>query len=123
MCGTFYLWVRCLKYDGSWWIGVPAGLMYTYMVANWGGFIFVQQPTQSSHPHMIGSVSSTGIASDRLALPQVINMIAFHAAALVLVGRHSSKLHRVRSTQPLGPCPCRHPGDRSPVRCANCCAS
>jgi len=39
--GTFYFWVRSLRTSSSWPIGVFAGLAYGYMVAAWGGFIFV----------------------------------------------------------------------------------
>ena len=67
MMMTFYLWVRSLRSNGSWWIGAFAGLAYVYMVAAWGGFIFV------------------------------LNMIALHAAGLVVLNRYSSKLHRAYS--------------------------
>jgi len=73
MCMTFYLWVRSLRADprvkdgrrtfDSIYYGILAGFAYVYMAAAWGGFIFV------------------------------INLIAFHAGALVLLGRYSSKLH------------------------------
>ena len=49
---------------GSYVFGVLCGLCYIYMVAAWGGFVFV------------------------------LNMIGVHAAALILVGRYTSKLHR-----------------------------
>jgi len=45
--------------------GILSGLAYVYMAAAWGGFIFV------------------------------INLIAFHAASLVIIGRYSSKLHLI----------------------------
>jgi len=74
MCATFYLWARALRPDaavtdgsatrGSIIFGVLAGFAYIYMVAAWGGFVFV------------------------------LNMVALHAASLVLVGRFTSKLHR-----------------------------
>jgi len=74
MCATFFCWVRALRADptvkdggptkGSYVFGVLCGLCYIYMVAAWGGFVFV------------------------------LNMIGIHAAALVLVGRYTSKLHR-----------------------------
>ena len=74
MCMTFWCWCRALrpdptKKDGEhtadsikW--GILAGFAYIYMVAAWGGYIFV------------------------------INMIAFHAGTLCVTGRYSSKLHR-----------------------------
>jgi dolichyl-diphosphooligosaccharide---protein glycosyltransferase len=77
MCMTFFLWVRSLRTDpsvkdgertkDSIIYGVLSGLAYIYMAAAWGGFIFV------------------------------INLIAFHAAALVIIGRYSSKLHTAYS--------------------------
>lgn len=33
--------MRSLRTPGSWPIGLLAGLAYAYMVAAWGGFIFV----------------------------------------------------------------------------------
>ncbi len=68
MCATFYFWARSLRGDKpdskSWLYGVVTGLAYIYMVAAWGGYIFV------------------------------LNMIAFHAAGLVCLGRWSPKLHK-----------------------------
>jgi len=74
MCATFWCWVRALRVDssvpdgvatkGSYTFGVLCGLCYIYMVAAWGGFVFV------------------------------LNMIGVHAAALILLGRYTSKLHR-----------------------------
>jgi len=69
MTMTFYLWMRALRggkdnaRGGLTW-GILAGLAYFYMVAVWGGYIFV------------------------------INIIGVHAGVLVLLGRYSSKLHR-----------------------------
>jgi dolichyl-diphosphooligosaccharide--protein glycosyltransferase len=67
MCATFYFWVRSLRNDHSWWIGAIAGVAYGYMVAVWGGYIFV------------------------------LNMIGVHTAVLVLMGQYSTKLHRAYS--------------------------
>ena len=103
MCATFYFWARSLRGNSavvdslrklddaiakegakakntlkasrkdllekvnnssSWVFGVVAGLAYIYMVAAWGGYIFV------------------------------LNMIAFHAVALVAMGRYTPKLHK-----------------------------
>ena len=92
MCLTFYMWVRALRAptklaadaatsesvpvddtsflsiapptSSSYLYGALCGIAYTYMVAAWGGFVFV------------------------------LNMIGLHAAALVLIGRYSSTLHR-----------------------------
>ena len=65
--GTFYLWTRSLRTPYSWPIGLLAGIMYTYMVAAWGGYVFV------------------------------LNMIGIHAGILCLLGRFSSQLHHAYS--------------------------
>ena len=77
MLSTFYFWVRALRYDpkckngeatlDSYIFGALAGVSYVWMVANWGGFIFV------------------------------LNMIGAHAALLAVMQRYSSKLHRAFS--------------------------
>eukprot|EP01062_Namystynia_karyoxenos_P025994 TRINITY_DN2033_c0_g3_i5.p1 TRINITY_DN2033_c0_g3~~TRINITY_DN2033_c0_g3_i5.p1 ORF type:complete len:817 (+),score=243.33 TRINITY_DN2033_c0_g3_i5:126-2576(+) len=41
MCGTWWLWCRSLRSEKSWPVGVLTGLMYIYMVAAWGGYVFV----------------------------------------------------------------------------------
>eukprot|EP00588_Corethron_pennatum_P019992 CAMPEP_0194318900 /NCGR_PEP_ID=MMETSP0171-20130528/15443_1 /TAXON_ID=218684 /ORGANISM="Corethron pennatum, Strain L29A3" /LENGTH=764 /DNA_ID=CAMNT_0039075949 /DNA_START=1037 /DNA_END=3332 /DNA_ORIENTATION=+ len=64
MTGTYYLWVRSLRDERSWWVGAAAGVMYYYMVAVWGGYIFV------------------------------LNMVGCHAGALVLLGRYSTGVYR-----------------------------
>jgi dolichyl-diphosphooligosaccharide--protein glycosyltransferase len=60
---TFYCWIRSLRNDEAAWWGVLAALAYFYMVAAWGGYIFV------------------------------INMVGIHAAFLVAAGRFSKKLY------------------------------
>ena len=55
MTMTFYFWMRSLRTEASWPIGILAGLAYGYMVAAWGGYIFV------------------------------LNLIALHAASCVIV--------------------------------------
>ena len=77
MLSTFYFWVRALRYDpkckngeattDSYIFGILAGISYVWMVANWGGFIFV------------------------------LNMVGAHAALLAIVQRYTSKLHRAYS--------------------------
>jgi len=77
MCATFFCWVRALRADpavtdgratkGSYVFGALCGVCYIYMVAAWGGFVFV------------------------------LNMIGAHAAMLILLGRYTSKLHRAYS--------------------------
>jgi len=41
MVATFLLWVRSLRTDGSWPFAFLAGLAHVYMVAAWGGYVFV----------------------------------------------------------------------------------
>ena len=41
MCMTFFLWMRTLRSAQSWPLGLLTGLSYVYMVAAWGGYIFV----------------------------------------------------------------------------------
>ena len=65
---TFYLWIRSIRNTSSWWLGIAVGLAYGFMVAAWGGFIFV------------------------------LNLIATHAAVLSIVhfltNDYCSALHR-----------------------------
>jgi len=62
---TFYLWVRSLRTDDSksYIYGALAGVAYFYMVASWGGYVFV------------------------------LNMVGAHAAFLVLFGRFCDKVY------------------------------
>ena len=64
MVMTFYFWVRALRADDaySFVYGAVAGAAYFYMVAAWGGYIFV------------------------------LNMVGLHAAVLVMTGRFSRKI-------------------------------
>jgi dolichyl-diphosphooligosaccharide---protein glycosyltransferase len=71
MVVTFAMWMTALR-DGyqlrtTALLGVATGLAYFYMVAAWGGYVFV------------------------------LNLVGLHAAFLVLVGRYSTKLHRAYS--------------------------
>ncbi|RIB28023.1 Glycosyltransferase Family 66 protein [Gigaspora rosea] len=59
---TFYLWIKSLK-DGSAFFGGLTALFYFYMVAAWGGYVFI------------------------------INLIPLHAFALILMGRFSTRLY------------------------------
>lgn len=63
MLATFYFWCRSLRDEKSWWYGILAGFAYVYMVASWGGYIFV------------------------------INMVGFHAAAILVMGRYSRNIY------------------------------
>jgi len=64
MTGTYYLWCRSIRNEKSWPVGILAGIMYYYMVAVWGGYIFV------------------------------LNMVGCHAGVLVLLGRYSTGVYR-----------------------------
>ncbi|WFD23549.1 dolichyl-diphosphooligosaccharide--protein glycotransferase [Malassezia equina] len=59
---TFYLWVRAVR-DGSILYGVLTAMFYFYMVAAWGGYVFIT------------------------------NMIPLHAFVLILMGRFSERLY------------------------------
>eukprot|EP00462_Mataza_sp_D1_P014196 CAMPEP_0175150518 /NCGR_PEP_ID=MMETSP0087-20121206/17938_1 /TAXON_ID=136419 /ORGANISM="Unknown Unknown, Strain D1" /LENGTH=781 /DNA_ID=CAMNT_0016436519 /DNA_START=27 /DNA_END=2372 /DNA_ORIENTATION=+ len=41
MVTTFYFWARSIRDSSSWIFGIFTGLAYIYMVAAWGGFVFV----------------------------------------------------------------------------------
>ena len=65
MTTTFYCWMRSLRGNSPnliW--GVISGVAYFYMVASWGGYVFV------------------------------LNIIGVHAVVLVLLGRYSNKLYQ-----------------------------
>jgi dolichyl-diphosphooligosaccharide--protein glycosyltransferase len=64
MCSTFFWWCRSIRSQESWPIGIITGFSYIYMVAAWGGYIFV------------------------------LNMIGLHAGVLFLMGRYSSKIFK-----------------------------
>ncbi|CAG8718793.1 16748_t:CDS:2, partial [Cetraspora pellucida] len=59
---TFYLWIKSLK-EGSAFYGGLTALFYFYMVAAWGGYVFI------------------------------INLIPLHVFALILMGRFSTRLY------------------------------
>ncbi|KAH9479258.1 oligosaccharyl transferase stt3 subunit [Psilocybe cubensis] len=59
---TFYCWIKALK-QGSALFGTIAAVFYFYMVAAWGGYVFIT------------------------------NMIPLHALVLVLMGRYSDRLY------------------------------
>ncbi|KAI3627736.1 dolichyl-diphosphooligosaccharide--protein glycotransferase [Malassezia furfur] len=59
---TFYLWIRAVK-DGSMLYGVFTALFYFYMVAAWGGYVFIT------------------------------NMIPLHVFVLLLMGRYSTRVY------------------------------
>uniref|UniRef100_A0A7R9VFZ5 dolichyl-diphosphooligosaccharide--protein glycotransferase n=1 Tax=Chlamydomonas euryale TaxID=1486919 RepID=A0A7R9VFZ5_9CHLO len=61
---TFYLWVRSLRTRGSWPWAFAAAAAYTYMVAAWGGYVFV------------------------------INTVGAHAGLLMLLGRVDDAVYR-----------------------------
>jgi len=41
ICSTFYFWLRSLRTPSSWPFAILAGFSYIYMVAAWGGYVFV----------------------------------------------------------------------------------
>eukprot|EP00045_Choanoeca_perplexa_P015143 m.184178 g.184178 ORF g.184178 m.184178 type:complete len:527 (+) comp16902_c0_seq1:1868-3448(+) len=41
ICSTFYFYIRSLRNDSSWIIGIFTGISYIYMVGAWGGYVFV----------------------------------------------------------------------------------
>ncbi|KAK9477604.1 Oligosaccharyl transferase STT3 subunit-domain-containing protein [Lipomyces japonicus] len=59
---TFYLWIKALK-NGSAFFGALTALFYFYMVAAWGGYVFIT------------------------------NMIPVHALVLIIMGRYSNRLY------------------------------
>jgi len=59
---TFYLWIKALKLGSVYW-GSLCALFYFYMVAAWGGYVFIT------------------------------NMIPLHAFVLILMGRFSPRLY------------------------------
>lgn len=59
---TFYLWIKALKLGSVFW-GALCALFYFYMVAAWGGYVFIT------------------------------NMIPLHVFLLVLMGRYSPRLY------------------------------
>jgi len=65
MTSTFYCWCRSLRgtTPNICW-SITAAVAYFYMVAAWGGYVFV------------------------------LNLVGVHATVLVLLGRYSTKLHR-----------------------------
>eukprot|EP00933_Yihiella_yeosuensis_P044935 TRINITY_DN40230_c0_g1_i1.p1 TRINITY_DN40230_c0_g1~~TRINITY_DN40230_c0_g1_i1.p1 ORF type:complete len:882 (-),score=156.38 TRINITY_DN40230_c0_g1_i1:129-2774(-) len=67
ICMTFWLYVLSVRTPKHWPVGVFAGLSYGYMVATWGGYIFV------------------------------LNMIGMHAGILVLLGRFNAGVHKAYS--------------------------
>merc|ERR1712151_638293 len=67
ICSTFWLWLRSIRTPSSWPWGILTALSYFYMVAAWGGYIFV------------------------------LNMIGVHALMLVCLGRFNSGVYKAYS--------------------------
>ncbi|KAI9787394.1 MAG: oligosaccharyl transferase stt3 subunit [Peltula sp. TS41687] len=59
---TFYLWIKALKEGSAMWAALTA-LFYFYMVASWGGYVFIT------------------------------NLIPLHAFVLIAMGRYSPRLY------------------------------
>ncbi|KAJ3340702.1 oligosaccharyl transferase stt3 subunit [Kappamyces sp. JEL0680] len=64
---TFYLWIKALKLGSAFYSTLTA-LFYFYMVASWGGYVFIT------------------------------NLLPLHAFALILMGRYSTRLYIAYST-------------------------
>ncbi|KAK4687656.1 dolichyl-diphosphooligosaccharide---protein glycosyltransferase, partial [Tremellales sp. Uapishka_1] len=64
---TFYLWIKALKEGSAFW-GMVTALFYGWMVAAWGGYVFIT------------------------------NMIPLHAFVLILMGRFNNRLYLSYST-------------------------
>ena len=64
---TFYLWIKALK-TGSAFYSTLTAVFYFYMVASWGGYVFIT------------------------------NLLPLHAFALILMGRFSTRLYIAYST-------------------------
>ena len=64
---TFYLWIKSLREGSTLWAALTA-LFYFYMVASWGGYVFIT------------------------------NLIPLHAFVLVVMGRYSPRLYVSYST-------------------------
>jgi dolichyl-diphosphooligosaccharide--protein glycosyltransferase len=62
MMATFFSWIRASKTGSAMW-GTITALFYFYMVASWGGYVFI------------------------------INLIPLHAFVLLLMGRYSTRLY------------------------------
>ncbi|ORX39432.1 Oligosaccharyl transferase STT3 subunit-domain-containing protein [Kockovaella imperatae] len=62
LMSTFYFWIRALKLGSAFW-GMLAALFYGWMVAAWGGYVFIT------------------------------NMIPLHAFVLILMGRFTQRLY------------------------------
>lgn len=63
-CLTFWLWCRCLRHRTSWPYAFPAGLAYAFAASTWGGYIFVN------------------------------NLVALHAAVIVVMGKYTTGTYR-----------------------------
>ena len=59
---TFYLWIKALKEGSAMWAALAA-LFYGYMVASWGGYVFIT------------------------------NMVPLHVFVLICMGRYSPRLY------------------------------
>jgi len=62
-CLVLWMWARSIRRPSSWPFGILAGLAYIAAAATWGGYIFIN------------------------------NLIALHAAVLVVLGKYSSGLY------------------------------
>lgn len=94
---TFYLWIRAFK-EGSAFYGMLAAVFYGWMVAAWGGYVFITNSEKKNsrsfvhrsevEPFLTASSLSSHLSQN---LPQTV--IPLHAFVLILMGRFSSKLY------------------------------
>jgi len=48
LMSTFYFWIKALKTGSAFW-GMVAALFYGWMVAAWGGYVFITNSEPSLH--------------------------------------------------------------------------
>ena len=75
---TFYLWIKAVK-TGSATYGTLTALFYGWMVAAWGGYVFI---TNSAYPPS----------------SQLMPVIPLHAFVLILMGRFNNRLYTAYSS-------------------------
>lgn len=85
---TFYLWIRALKEGSAFW-GMVAAVFYGWMVAAWGGYVFITNSMcddrlQVAHRRLIFAQSFHSDSSTRIR-PYTDGPIQQQALPLVLV--------------------------------------
>jgi dolichyl-diphosphooligosaccharide--protein glycosyltransferase len=82
---TFYLWIKALK-TGSALAGMGAALFYGWMVAAWGGYVFITNSTSWFFPSFSLPPSSHNAEPKSSVIP-------LHAFVLILMGRFNNRLY------------------------------